>query len=85
MDLSYSIPDTVIKRGVVLESTEDDPNHFKPDYFGAGLRWHVPRPERMLLAFERSAKRDIPANIYNAGVGGNLNCFTRVKFETLFK
>ena len=85
MDLSYSIPNTVIKRGSVLESTEDDPNHYKPGYFGAGLRWHVPKPERMLLAFQRCATRDIPAKIYNAGVGGNLNCFKRVNFETLFK
>jgi hypothetical protein len=85
MDLSYSIPDTVIKKGAVLESTEDDPNHYKSSYFGAGLRWHVPRPERMLLAFQRCATRDIPTKIYNAGVGGNLNCFKRVNFETLFK
>ncbi len=85
VDLTYSIPKSVIKKGSVLKSTEDDPNHYKSDYFGAGLRWHVPNPERMLLAFQRTSKRNIPMKIYNAGVGGNLNCFERVEFTTLFK
>jgi len=85
MDLTYSIPDSVIQKGMVLESTEDDPNHYKSDYFGAGLRWHVPMPERMLLAFQRVAARDIPVKIFNAGVGGNLDCFSRVKFGSLFE
>ncbi|WP_320820873.1 hypothetical protein [Thalassolituus sp.] len=84
MDLSYSIPDSVKRKGNVLESTEDDPNHYKSSYFGAGLRWHVPRPERMLVAFEKAAQRNLSVRIYNAGVGGNLNCFTRVSYESLF-
>lgn len=85
VDLSYSIPESVIKKGSVLLSTEDDPNHYKSDYFGAGLRWHVPKPERMLLAFQRVSERNLPIKIYNAGVGGNLNCFERVEFTSLFK
>lgn len=84
MDLSYAIPDSVIQKGSVLLSTEDDPNHYKSDYFGAGFRWHVPQPERMLLAFQRIAKRNLPIKIYNAGLGGNLNCFPRVQYKTLF-
>mgnify|MGYP001180169712 CR=1 FL=1 len=82
VDLSYSIPDSVIKDGAVLTSTDDDPNHYKSSYFGKGLRWHLPEPERMLRAFKHFAEHhDHKKNIYNAGYGGNLNCFERVDFE----
>jgi hypothetical protein len=37
------------------------------------------------VAFQRVAARDIPVKIFNAGVGGNLDCFTRVKYESLFE
>ena len=84
VDLSYVIPDTVIKNGSVLISTEDDPNHYKTGYFGAGLRWHVPNPERMSLAFERLSQKNLKGKIYNAGIGGNLNCFSRVNYDDLF-
>lgn len=85
MDLTYTIPKSVKKKGSVLISTEDDPNHYKPGYFGAGLRWHVPRPDRMLLAFEQVSLKDVGSiRIYNAGIEGNLNCFPRVVFRDLF-
>lgn len=83
MDLSYSIPDTVIKKGAVLMSTDEDPNHYNKGYFGPGLRWHVPQPERMGLAFQRASERNLPLKIFNASVGGNLNCFERIDFEAL--
>lgn len=83
MDLSYSIPDTVIKKGAVLLSTDEDPNHYNKGYFGPGLRWHVPQPERMERAFQRASERNLPLKIFNASVGGNLNCFERIDFEAL--
>ena len=81
VDLSYSIPGSVKRDGVVLTSTTDDPNHYKPSYFGEGLRWHVPRPERMLRAFSTAAGMAINRNVANSGVGGNLDCFPRVPFS----
>ena len=83
VDLSYSIPDTVIENGLMLESTGDDPNHYRPTYFGGGLRWHVPMPKRMKRAFTAASKKSINRNVYNAGVGGNLDCFPRVSAEAL--
>lgn len=77
VDLSYSIPDSVERDGVVLTSTDDDVNHYNATYFGKGLRWHIPRPERMLRAFNKASKLDINKNVINSGVGGNLNCFRR--------
>jgi len=82
VDLTYSIPDSVISDGAVLTSTEDDPNHYKSSYFGKGLRWHVPQPERMLQAFKTVSKdKELSKNIFNAGEGGNLNCFERVDYK----
>lgn len=83
VDLAYSVPKSVVQAGAVLTSTEDDPNHYKSSYFGKGLRWHVPMPERMLKAFSRTADNKDMINIYNAGVGGNLNCFSRVDFNDI--
>lgn len=77
VDLTYSIPESVERDGVVLTSTADDINHYDPGYFGKGLRWHVPRPERMLRAFRKASKLPINNNVTNSGVGGNLNCFDR--------
>ena len=78
VDLTYTIPETVERDGVVLTSTDDDVNHYNPSYFGKGMRWHVPRPERMLRAFERAALLPVNVeNVVNSGVGGNLNCFRR--------
>lgn len=86
VDLSYKIPGDVIQSGAVLLSTGDDPNHYHKNYFGAGKRWHVPQPERMHRAFETIKNNHCPKSvkIFNAGVGGNLNCFGRVKYEELF-
>ena len=83
VDLSYSIPESVIQNGSVLTSTEDDPNHYKSSYFGKGLRWHVPMPERMQKAFSKLSNKDKVNNIFNAGMGGNLNCFPRVDFTDI--
>jgi hypothetical protein len=84
VDLTYKIPDSVEKKGSVLTSTSDDPNHYKSSYFGKGLRWHVPQPDRMLRAFETHSNSELLKNVNNAGIGGNLNCFQRVSFDELF-
>ena len=81
VDLTYNIPESVIKEGSVLTSTSDDPNHYRSSYFGKGLRWHVPQPDRMLRSFETYANSELFSNVYNAGIGGNLNCFPRVNFD----
>lgn len=86
VDLTYSIPSHVSQKGAVLLSNGDDPNHYDSKYFGAGKRWHVPQPERMLRAFNQISSNSVTEKmpIYNAGVGGNLNCFPRVKYEECF-
>lgn len=73
-------------KGYEITSRSQDVNHFHPDYFGPGYRWHVPQVERM----ERSyvvAKSFADANscrILNATAGGKLEVFPRVDYRSLF-
>lgn len=49
VDMKWDIPESVINiNGRDLVSTEDDVNHFTPNYFGQGHRWHVPKVDVML-------------------------------------
>lgn len=86
MDFSYNIPDSAKINGLEIESTEDDVNHFHPDYFGAGKKWHDPQLDKVLLSYKQSKLMFEAAgrNIVNATKGGNLNIFERVDFDTLF-
>lgn len=85
VDLTYQIPDSAIRKGSILESTEDDVNHFEKSYFGKGKKWHVPQPDRMQYAFKNSVKPLESLNIktYNAGVGGNLSAYERKDFKEI--
>ena len=87
MDFSYQIPQSAIIKGLSIESTEDDPNHFHPDYFGKGKKWHDPQLEMVLknyqmckMAYEWDGRK-----IYNATVGGKLETFERKEFNSLFE
>ena len=69
---------------VTLEG--DDPNHFDPAYFGPGFRWNLPDLETSELAyqmakfqFERAGRE-----ILDATVGGKLQVFPKISYESLF-
>lgn len=86
MDFSYEIPDSAIVSGDNITSTEDDVNHFHPDYFGKGKKWHDPHLDRVLKSYihckgiyEKSNRK-----IFNATKGGKLEVFERVSYDELF-
>ena len=88
MDFSYQIRETDKKAsGTTLISNEDDVNHFHPDYFGKGKKWHDPKLENVaknyLLAKEMFEKDG--RNIYNATIGGELEIFERKDFYALLE
>jgi FkbM family methyltransferase len=96
-DLGYRIKETVQQEGedrfgtgvrVNLTSTrDDDPNHFDPSYFGKGAEWHDPNVTRMIEGHEE-CRKGIAAQgrrIFNATVGGELDVYERVDFNTLFE
>lgn len=87
VDASYVIPDDA-KEGKdysvgVLDMQSDDPNHFDPDYFGKGFRWHDPQVDKMVEAYAE-ARRTLEGTeqtIYNATIGGMLEVFERRDFN----
>lgn len=85
-DHSYKIPADAKITGETITSQSNDPNHFSETYFGKGYRWHDPMVERMEQAFCRA--RDIYSaagrHIFNATVGGKLEVFERVSYNSLF-
>ncbi len=90
VDADYELPSDLEQAdtyGVgVLDMKSDDPNHFHPDYFGKGFRWHEPQVHKMIEAY-REARRvieDTEQRIYNATIGGKLEVFERRSFEDIF-
>lgn len=85
-DHSYSIPKEAKVDGRAITSTSDDPNHFHPDYFGKGYRWHDPRVDRMEKAYvnARRAYEAAGRKVINATAGGHLEVFERRDFDSLF-
>ncbi len=85
MDFDYVIPAEHKRTGDLILSTTDDPNHFHKDYFGKGKTWKDPKLERVALNY-RQAKLSFDAvgrKIYNATIGGKLELFERVDYNTL--
>ncbi len=84
-DHNYKVKDKIENN--VIVSQRSDENHFHPNYFGPGYRWHDPMVWRMELAYTvaRNFLQEKEVKIYNATVGGNLEVFERRNFESLFK
>jgi hypothetical protein len=99
-DTNYSIPENVITtkstvdiatgekvEGYEITSTSDnDPNHFSPNYFGSGAKWHAPNVNGMIFGYKMAKQvcDSIGVQVYNATEGGMLEIFPRVKFDDLF-
>ncbi|MGE0484120.1 MAG: 6-hydroxymethylpterin diphosphokinase MptE-like protein [Gammaproteobacteria bacterium] len=86
MDHNYVRPAHVESEGQVWTSHGDDPNHFHPQYFGAGYRWHDPQVDRMETAYRKAHAVYTAAGrrLANATVGGRLEVFERVDYARLF-
>jgi hypothetical protein len=85
-DHSYTIPTDAQVDGTGILSRSSDPNHFHPDYFGSGYRWHDPMVERMEMAFRRAREvyEGSGRRVFNATIGGHLEVFERVDYGSLF-
>ena len=85
-DHSYTVPKEAEVEGRAITSASDDPNHFHPDYFGKGYRWHDPQVDRMEIAYRkaRQAYETAGRKIYNATAGGHLETFERADYAALF-
>lgn len=90
VDASYAIP-VDAQQGSnysvgILDMKSEDPNHFDPNYFGKGFRWHDPQVDKMIEAYSeaRRSLKHTGQSIYNATVGGQLEIFERRSYQTLF-
>ena len=89
-DHNYVVPDAYtgkdINENFIIESKEDDANHFNKDYFGKGFRWHNPKVHKLEEAYINAKKfyEYHGRKIYNATIGGHLEVFERVNFPGLF-
>lgn len=86
VDFSYVIPESAIVNGFDITSTEDDENHFHPEYFGKGKKWHDPQLSQVLKSYEFADlvfKWD-GRRIYNATIGGALEAFMRKDYDSIF-
>ena len=89
VDATYQVKDVEVsnKYGTgVLTSKSDDINHFNPEYFGKGYRWHDPNVHTMLQAYRKARNwaQNNQKRILNATIGGMLEVFNRSKYEDLF-
>jgi len=86
IDFSYTIPDSAIIDGCNITSTEDDPNHFHPQYFGKGRSWHDPVLHRVVRGYQfaRLVYEWADRTVYNATVGGKLEVYKRRDYYSLF-
>lgn len=88
-DTSYSVPSSVRADrddpDRLTSTADDDANHFAPDYFGAGRKWHEPHVERMIWQYTQAKEVCDAAGVtvYNATVGGQLEVFPRVDYESV--
>lgn len=62
-----------------LLSSSDDPNHFSPDYFGPGVRWHAPDLQRSEQSYRlaRACYEADGRRIIDATSGGACPVFER--------
>ena len=86
MDFDSHIPDTAKVNGDVIVSTEDDVNHFHPQYFGKGKTWHDPKLHNVLKSYRlcKFIYEEHGRKIIIATKGGRLEIFPRRDFYSLF-
>jgi len=74
------------KPNTTIQSQGDDPNHFSAAYFGKGFRWQLPDLETSELGYHmaRKAYEENGRKILDATVGGKLDIFEKVDYDSLF-
>lgn len=87
MDFSYIVPEDSEIEGHHILSRGADPNHFHPDYFGAGKTWKDPKLDRVLANYQlaKDMFTDDGRRIVNATPGGKLEIFERADYGSLFR
>ncbi len=74
------------KPNTTVVSQGDDPNHFNSGYFGKGFRWQLPDLETSEQGYlmARKAYEEAGRQVLDATVGGKLQIFPKVDYDSLF-
>jgi hypothetical protein len=74
------------KPNTTIVSNGDDHDHFDPKYFGKGFRWQLPDLETSERAYQMAHQAYLQAGrqVLDATVGGKLEVFPKVEFDSLF-
>jgi hypothetical protein len=69
-----------------VTSEGDDPDHFNPGYFGKGFRWQLPDLDTSEIGYRmaKDAYENAGRKVLDATVGGKLEVFKKVNYESLF-
>lgn len=86
VDFDYKVPKSSQIEGFTILSQEDDPNHFHPEYFGKGKKWHFPKLENCEKVYRhaRGVYQDTGRQIFDATIGGKLEVYEKTDFYGLF-
>jgi hypothetical protein len=71
----------------MIVSNGDDRSHFDPGYFGKGFRWQLPDLDTSEQGYwlARQAYETSGRQVVDATVGGKLQVFPKVTYDSLFK
>ena len=74
------------KPGSTVVAHGDDLNHFSPEYFGKGCLWQLPDLDLSEQAYKlaRSQFRNSGREIVDATIGGTLDIFPKLAYESCF-
>jgi len=66
-----------------VTSGDADPNHFDPNYFAGGVKWHLPdlAESEGVYLIARNTFEAAGRKIVNATIGGKLEIFERQSLE----
>jgi len=84
--LDHSFNEKGIPNKIEVRSSQDDKNHFRPDYFPKGTLWQLPDLQRSELSYmiAKDTYEKTGRSILDATIGGKCPVFKRVAFESLF-
>jgi hypothetical protein len=74
------------KPNTTVVSQGDDLSHFDPKYFGKGFRWQLPDLDTSEQGYwlARQAYEDAGREVVDATIGGHLQVFPKVEYDSLF-
>jgi hypothetical protein len=84
--VDHNFVDKGIPNEIQKRQSEQDLNHFHPEYFPKGIKWQLPDLRRSELAYSlaKDAYEKVNRRIYDATLGGHCQVFSKVDFQSLF-